>query len=370
MNIVLLIVNWLLSIIVALIALGMGMLAGPLRGLLLFAIALVINPASRTLAQRLSGISLSLPLRLVVVAVLIGGFILLNKLDTHNSVYKAQKYEDAHLKIYDEKLAQWPLPYEERYVDTEYGKIHVVISGPQDAPPMLLLNASGLSAWSWLYNIEPLNKIYRTYAVDTIGEAGKSRLSDVNHIPADGQAWAKLMAVLTDKLGFEKSTVVGASYGGYIATNYALYHPERVEKLALLGPMGMTPATGETAMRIMLAQFYPFGPVKASTARWALGEDPYVLQESAEWFENVMGGMVPKVSLPLTFTPEKLQSMQVPVLLVIGTRDRLTSDPEKVRELANNVPDIRIEVLDSGHLIGIEMADIVNSMVPEFFTQP
>lgn len=369
MNIVLLVVNWLLSIIFALIALGMGMLAGPLRGLLLLGVALVINPASRALVHKLSGISLTFPLRLVVVVLLIGAFVLVNKLDQHNSVYKAQKYEDAHLKIYDEKLAQWPLPYESRYVDTQYGSLHVIISGPQDAAPMLLLNASGMSGWSWLYNIAAFNQGYRTYAVDTLGEAGKSRLDDVKNIPVDGEAWAELMVELTNKLGFDKSYVVGASYGGYIATSYALYHPERVEKLALLGPMGMTPATGETALRIMLAQFYPFGPVKASTARWALGEDAKVLQESDEWFQIVMGGMVPKVSLPVVFTPEQLRTIEVPVLLVIGTRDRLTSDPEKVKELANNVPDIRIEVLDSGHLIGIEKADTVNEMVPAFFAQ-
>jgi pimeloyl-ACP methyl ester carboxylesterase len=43
-------------------------------------------------------------------------------------------------------------------------------------------------------------------------------------------------------LGIEKAYVVGASEGGFIGTNFALYTPERVEKLALLGPMGYSGA--------------------------------------------------------------------------------------------------------------------------------
>jgi pimeloyl-ACP methyl ester carboxylesterase len=79
--------------------------------------------------------------------------------------------------------------------------------------------------------------------------------------------------------------------------------------------------------------------------------------------------MIPKVSTPVTFTPEQLQNVQVPVLLVIGEKDRLTSDPEAVKELAQNVPDIQIEVLDTGHLIGVEQPDRVNALIVEFFEQ-
>ena len=50
---------------------------------------------------------------------------------------------------------------------------------------------------------------------------------------------ADLYADIMDRLGIDGSAiVVGASEGGFIGTNFALYAPERVEKLALLGPMG------------------------------------------------------------------------------------------------------------------------------------
>lgn len=163
--------------------------------------------------------------------------------------------------------------------------------------------------------------------------------------------------------------LVGASYGGFIATTYALHYPERTEAMALLGPMGLTPATAETAMRIMLVQCFPLPPIQQSTTRWALGDDPAVLAASEEWFRYVVSGTLPRVAPPRAFTPAELEGVTVPVLLVIGSRDSLTGDPAAVRALTEHVPDIDIQVLDSGHLIGIEHADTVNELIPTFFAE-
>jgi pimeloyl-ACP methyl ester carboxylesterase len=91
------------------------------------------------------------------------------------------------------------------------------------------------------------------------------------------------------------------------------------------------------------------------------------MQQYEEWFGLVMTGSFPKESAPKAFTPEQLQGMEVPVLLVLGAKDNLTGAPEMVRPLAEHVPDIRIEVLDSGHLIGVEEAETVNDLLVEFF---
>lgn len=69
---------------------------------------------------------------------------------------------------------------------------------------------------------------------------------------------------------------------------------------------------------------------------------------------------------PLTFSPEQLRKVKTPLLLVLGDRDRLVGDPEKVRPLAENVPGIRIEVLPSAHLVGAERPDESNALIKEF----
>ena len=80
-----------------------------------------------------------------------------------------------------------------------------------------------------------------------------------------------------------------------------------------------------------------------------------------------MAGVFPRKARPTRFAPEQLQSLKIPVLLVLGEKDNLVGDPENARQLAQDVPDLRVEVLDSGHLIGVEQPEQVNELILEFF---
>ncbi|MFX1520127.1 MAG: alpha/beta fold hydrolase [Promethearchaeota archaeon] len=285
------------------------------------------------------------------------------------SIYRSPDFEAKLMTMYDARLEQWPSPYKSTFLNTYYGKVHVIISGPKDAPPVLLLHAAGMSASSWLYNIEGLNRHYRTYAIDNIGEVGKSVLNDLNSFPNDGKALSELYTEISDKLGVDTAYAIGASNGGFIATNHALYAPERVKKLVLLGPMGVTPATDSTIQKIEQSASPDTQVSPKHMLRWALGDNPRVLEAFGEWFGLVMSGTTPRVAAPIPFTPEQLQSIRIPVLLVLGEKDNLVGDPEKVKEFVKNVPDIQIEVLNTGHLISADQPDNVNNLIYEFLEQ-
>lgn len=289
-------------------------------------------------------------------------------MSTMRSIYKSPEIEAKLMDIYDARLGEWPVPYESIFLDTTYGKVHTIVGGSENAPPALLLHASGLSAWSWLYNVRELNKHYRTYAVDTIGDAGKSALSDLDNFPKDGQALCAFYLEIADKLGIDSTYVVGASQGGFIGTNLALYAPKRVKKLVLLGPMGYA-GTERTVVRIVLATLLPFKSIQDSTFRWAFGDDPGVREAYEEWFRLVMTGVMPKQARPKTFSPEQLQSLQVPVLLVLGKRDGLVGNPENAEKLAQNILDVQMVVLDTGHAVGVERPEEANSLICDFFGQ-
>jgi pimeloyl-ACP methyl ester carboxylesterase len=175
-----------------------------------------------------------------------------------------------------------------------------------------------------------------------------------------------LYAEIADKLGVEKAYVVGASEGGFIGTNYALHSPERVEKLVLLGPMGYA-GTTESVVRIMIVTFFPLKPIRDNTIPWAFGDDPKMVDAFGEWFQLLMAGVIPKRVRPTTFTAEQRQSLKVPVLLILGEKDNLVGDPEIARAKVQDIPDIRVEVLGTGHLIGAEQPQRVNELIIEFF---
>ena len=52
--------------------------------------------------------------------------------------------------------------------------------------------------------------------------------------------------------------------------------------------------------------------------------------------------------------------------MVLGKRDNLVGDPAKATALVQDIPDIRVEVLDTGHLVGAEQPQQVNTLILEF----
>jgi pimeloyl-ACP methyl ester carboxylesterase len=362
------VISWIVSILLALLGLAIFNMGGRLQALLFLGIVLLLLPPFRSFIYNLTGKSLPWWGRGLLIIALWGGVMLSFVLNPATSIYKSPEFETQLMDIYDAKMAEWPVPYEDAYVDTDYGKVHVIVSGPKDAPPLLLIHASAVAGWSWLYNAEALGKHYRIYAVDSIGDIGKSVLNDLKKPLKGGEEVARFYTDLTHKLGFDESYVAGASIGGYISTNYALHAPERVKKLVLLGAMGYGNTT-KTVTLMILAMAYPFKWVQELTLKWALGESDRVVNDFGEWFYTVLDGTVPKPTPPTTFTPEQLQQMQVPTLVFLGTKDKVIGDAEKVKVLAENIPDVQVEIVESGHLIGAEIPDIVNPMMLEFFAE-
>lgn len=368
MKYVWLVLSWIFSILFAIIAIAMFGMGGRLQAALFLGIVLLLLPPFRTLIHNVIGKSLPWWGRGLLIIALLGGVKLSFMLNPATSIYKSPEYEAQLMDIYDAKMAEWPVPYEDVYVDTDYGKVHVIVSGPEDAPPLLLIHASAIAGWSWLPNVGELNKHYRTYAVDSIGDVGKSVLNDLKKPLAGGEEIGAFYTDVTTKLGFDQSYLAGASIGGYIATNYALHAPKRVKKLVLLGSMGYGD-TSATVRRMVLAQAFPFKWVQDMTFHWAFGDATHVKDAFGEWFYLILDGTMPNPTPPKTFMPEQLQQMQVPVLTFFGSKDKVIGDAEKAKALAENIPDVRVEIVESGHLIGAELPKIVNPMIIEFFEE-
>jgi len=251
------ILGWIFSILLGVLALSMFLTGNTGRGIILVIAVFLLLPSIHTLIRNLTGQTLPVWLRIVGAVVMVGLFGWIMSREEKVSIYVTPQVQKQMMAIYDAKMAQWPTPFETRYVETAYGKVHVIISGPENAPPILLLNAGQMAGWSWMTNVGELNEKYRTYAIDTIGEPGKSQLSEITHFPQNGMEWSDLLANITDELGVEKAFVVGASNGGFLALNYAIHYPERIEKIALLGAMGLTPSTNENILRITYSQMFP-----------------------------------------------------------------------------------------------------------------
>lgn len=357
--------SWIFCLIFAVVSILVFGMGGRIQFFLIFCIALILAPPIRQLIQK--AIPLEIPWWgfLILGISLWAGVMLSFVLNPAESIYKSDRYKERLNEIYDAKLASWPVPYESVFLDTPYGKIHVIVSGNENNPPILLVNASALSAWSWIHNVRELNKEYRTFAIDNIGEGGKNEMLAPGNIPKTGEEIANFYSGICDQLGIQKTNLVGASIGGYISTNFALHAPDRVNKLVLLGAMGYG-ATVKTVIAMPLAQGFPIKPVQDITFKWAFGDNETVSDSFGEWFRIYMKGLVPTPIKPTTFTALQLEQLQVPTLAYFGTKDGVIGDAMAAESLAENIPNVTIKIVESGHVIGAELSNLVNQEILEF----
>ena len=111
---------------------------------------------------------------------------------------------------------------------------------------------------------------------------------------------------------------------------------------------------------------YPVPPMQDRAFTWAFGDRPEIQDKVEDWFYLILKGVLPRQAQPVPFTTEQFQQIKCPVLLILGERDGLVGDPKKTRIVAQNIPDVQVEILDTGHLISAEMPAEFNTLVMEF----
>lgn len=108
---------------------------------------------------------------------------------SHPSAFKTPEGEALYLAAYDAALKLWPVPYDEMDISTRFGTTHVVVSGPKDAPPLVLLHGYMATSVMWAPNIIDFSRDYRVYAIDTMGQPSKSFPGDPIRDAADYAMW-------------------------------------------------------------------------------------------------------------------------------------------------------------------------------------
>ena len=158
----------------------------------------------------------------------------------NTSIYPTPACEADVMRRYDDQLAGWPVPGESVITRTDLGQVHTLATGPRDAPVVLLLPAGAMSAGMWGSTAAALSGSFRVHAVDPLGDVGRSVLTDPDRYPRTGADLAAHYTQLADELGASTMHLVGNSIGGLTAAQIALHAPERVGRVAMICPMGMS----------------------------------------------------------------------------------------------------------------------------------
>jgi pimeloyl-ACP methyl ester carboxylesterase len=272
------------------------------------------------------------------------------------------------MAIYDEALRHWPVPFETFFVATRYGRTHVIASGEASSPPLVMTHPAAVGSFVWSSIIAPLSEKRRVYALDTMGDFGRSELADPDRYPKKGREYSAWLDDVYEQLALTQADVVAGSMGGWIAMNHAIYEPDRVRRLVLLGPMGLPPWRATLAALIPFV-WYVMRPTEARFDRIifrSLGEGERANREFRPWMK-LMGKGKARVGQPFRIPDRKLRTIKAPTLVILGGKDGLVGSAAAAAKRARNIPSCEIEILpEAGHIMSVDEPEFVGERIVYF----
>lgn len=302
----------------------------------------------------------------------------------------AQQDEIKNLEI---DLSNYEYPYEVAFYEFEAQQQELQMAYIDEKPKkwngqtVVLLHGKNFNIAYWQTTIELLNKNnYRVIAPDQIG-FGKS--TKPKNFQYTFQQLAENTKNLLSEIEVENPIILGHSMGGMLATRFTLMYPDYTKQLVLVNPIGLEDwklkvsyqsiddwYKGELKkdykkIKAYQKESYYDGDWKPEYDEWVNILAGWTLNENYEriaWNAALTYDMV--FTQPVVY---EFPEIEVPTLLIIGTRDRtalgkgLVSKEVKAtmglydklgKETANKIPNAHLEEIeDVGHLPHIEAFD-------------
>jgi 3-oxoadipate enol-lactonase len=243
---------------------------------------------------------------------------------------------------------------------------HHLISGPEDAPPLVLSNSLGATLDMWDPQHDALAKRFRVIRYDTRGHGG----SDIPPGPYTLDEVGTDVIELLDHLHSERAHFAGLSLGGMTGMWLGANKPERIDKLILLctseklGPPEMWADRANTVRENGTGAIVDTTLERWFTEGYRKRFDLSVVRAMFESIDDEGYANCCAVIQQMDQTAT-ISNIAAPTLVIAGAQDPATP-PEHAERLAAAIPDARLEVLDPGaHLINVERPEAVTELIVE-----
>ena len=260
-------------------------------------------------------------------------------------------------------------------------RVRVVDAGPVDGRPVVLLHGWGAGAYTYRENLPALAAAgLRASAVELKGHG----LSDKPWAPGeyDFASMRDHVLEVIGTLGVERPAIVAQSMTGAIALELALGEEARLSRVALINPVGLC------AMPLIpfACALTPSPTVRVApwlVRRWAMAAglrlvygdprrvtprdvDEYWAPSQFPGYARAMRALVHEFRWP-PIASERLAALRMPVLTILGSRDRVVRG---ARPVAERLPGARVVLVPGGgHAVNEELPGVVNPVLVNFLRE-
>ncbi len=283
-----------------------------------------------------------------------------------------------------------------QFVDVNGVSVYIVTEGSPDDPVVVFIHGFGGSTITWRDTLPAVAQAgYYALALDLPPFGLSDKNPDLDY---SRSGMADLVASLMDTLGIESATIVGHSMGGAVTAQFAVRHPQKVEKLVFVaggvfealraendeeddpGPLSLlnaidpkSPAAPILLRGLITRSFF------IDTLRSAYYDDSVLTDEAVDGYarllliEDAPIGFLAYVQAqeanPITLEDLAAAAENVPVALMWGNQDTWVS-VELGKTMAQAIPGAQLILYDEvGHLPMEEAVEAFNTDLIDFLKQ-
>ncbi|WP_339081915.1 alpha/beta fold hydrolase [Pseudomonas sp. TMP9] len=258
---------------------------------------------------------------------------------------------------------RWALP-PSQFVALDGMQVHLRDQGPRDDPaPIVLLHGTSASLHTWEGWVAALQNKRRVISLDLPGFGLTGPFPGGDYRMAHYSAF---LANVLDQLQVPRAVVAGNSFGGQLAWQFALDHPQRVERLVLVDAAGYPRNATSIPIGFRLAQIPALAPLMdnllpramiEASIRNVYGDPSQVSDELIDRYYELTLRAGNRQALRQRFTQAdggsgytRIAELKVPTLIIWGGRDQLIP-PVNAERFQRDVEGSRVVLFDDlGHV--------------------
>ncbi len=268
------------------------------------------------------------------------------------TIYKSEQGKEEIIELYDSQLARLKNPWKDVYVDTSYGRTHIVETGNLSGEPLLVFHGGNATTAYNLLACDFIMKDFHIYAVDMVGHPGKSAETS---LPAKGYDYGKWVGEVIDCLKVDKISLFGGSFGAGVIAKTMCVCPDKVKRVVLYVPSGIknAPAINSASMMLPMIAYWVTGKgkwLKKCMLPMAVTEDN-ITDDIYETAKLSIDHIKVKTGMPSDVDAELMKKCNAPTLVMAAEKDCLFPGKGVIERAKSIIPNCETYLLEGrGHM--------------------
>ena len=249
----------------------------------------------------------------------------------------------------DSTIENSALTYEKLDVETSFGKTRILAVNHSEKhlkPLIYIPGARTCGAFLDLSNqLQILRDDYRIYLLDVVGQIG---MSDGNCPNLKDDSYGVWLDEVCRKLEIERAVFVGASFGGQIIIKLAAVAPDKIEKAALLNPIGFSSISYAplNLYRTLAPVIYPNRKTVENFLRHIVfaphdGISTETKSRGADYIENAVKNFQFAGEYPSKLNDAEIRKLTAETHLLVGEADGLIPFQKTIERAEKLLPNLK-----------------------------